>query len=885
MKQLKQSVFLIIALLLSIPSFSANRTKLNENWKFFLGDMPNATRTDYVDNTWLTVNIPHDWAFENGYSVTGVQGVRGSYASGGVGWYRKTINLKPDELNGRQLYLDFDGVYMNSEVWVNNTFVGKHPYGYISFSYDVTKLLHSGQNLISVRVDNSLEPSARWYHGCGIYGDVFLRTANPVHFLKDGTAVTTENVMTKQATVNVKTYIANTNISKEVSVEINLLDADGNPIISPKKEKQSLSGDSTIADVSFNVKNFKLWSTTNPNLYTLVLKVYDGNKVLDSQTIKIGFRDVKWDIQNGFFLNGKQVKLRGVCDHLEAGPTGSMYTEKLLRWKIQLLKDMGCNAIRTAHNPQIPVFYDLCDEMGMLVLDEIFDGWSRKAPFDYGEQAFAEWWKRDLRSFINRDRNHPCIFAYSVGNETHTPASKDLVKACHEFDNTRKVTSGGAETQDMDVRGENGGSGKITFLNTFKPTTQPFIATENPHTYGTRGVYFTQTWYRDGYSKHHQVIPSLTNIEIFTCDLNPSKKENKRNNFCSSYDNSVVRVSSRYIIAYMRDHSWFSGSFRWTGFDYPGESYVHGAWPFRAFQGGALDLAGFKKDLYYLYQSEWTDKPMVHILPHWTHPTMKPGTKIPVWVYTTGDQVELIVNNKSLGKKDKGTKWDELQCQWLVPWEPGKIEAIAYRKGKEIARETIKTSGAPAKLVIDKPSEDLKTDNEDISIVTVKQEDTDGNFYPYGENRIYAVIYGNARMLSMENGNSADDETNFNAQNRNCFMGLNRMFIQSTGGNADSPVSVLVGSIIGDKRLTLSNKVSIDVKEIALRGDTPKRNLRITYTTNNSSPRYDSPVYSDPFSIKMGQTVRAAVFNGKKCILTMKESFVESEGLYLSETK
>jgi hypothetical protein len=235
-------------------------------------------------------------------------------------------------------------------------------------------------------------------------------------------------------------------------------------------------------------------------------------------------------------------------------------------------------------------------------------------------------------------------------------------------------------------------------------------------------------------------------------------------------------------------------------------------------------------------------------------------------------------------EKDKGTKWDELQCQWLVPWESGKIEAIAYSNGKEIARETIKTSGAPAKLVIEKPSEDLKPDDEDISILTVKQEDTDGNFYPYGENRIYANIYGNARMLSFESGNSADDETNFNAQNHNCFMGLNRMFIQSTGGNADSPVSVLVGSINGDKHLTLSNKVSIDVQEIALRGDTPKRNLRITYTTNNSSPRYDSPVYSDPFSIKMGQTVRAAIFEGEKCILTMKESFVKGEGLYLSKT-
>jgi len=886
--KLKQTLILIIVLILSVPVFSANKIKINNNWKFFYGDMPCAINNDYSDNLWRTINIPHDWAFENGYSVTGVQGVRGSYASGGVGWYRKMINITSNELDSKQFFLDFDGIYMNSEVWVNGQYMGKRPYGYISFSYNVTKALHPGKNLVSIRVDNSLEPSARWYHGCGIYGDVFLRSTSPIHFIKDGTSITTENTLTNKATVNIKTSIANAKFSKKsenfknITLSVDMLDTEGNIIASTKKKKQTLKMDKTTLSMSFNVKNFKLWDPKNPNLYSIEMKISEGNKTIDSQNIRIGFRDIKWSIENGFILNGKQTKLYGVCDHLEAGPVGAMSTEKLLRWKIQLLKDMGCNAIRTSHNPQIPIFYDLCDEMGILVLDEIFDGWSRKAPFDYGEQAYEEWWKRDLASFINRDRNHPSIFAYSVGNETHTSASKDLVKFCHELDSTRKVTSGGAETQDMDIRGENGGSGKQSFLNTFKPTTQPFLATENPHTFQTRGVYFTQSWFRDGYSKEHQIIPNLTDKEIFTCELNPSKKVNRRNNFNSSYDNSVVRVSSRYILAYMRDHNWFSGSFRWTGFDYLGESGVHGGWPFRAFQGGPLDLAGFKKDLYYLYQSEWTDKPMIHILPHWTHPNMKLGTKIPVWVYTNGDEVELIVNGTSLGRKKKGEKWNELQCQWLVPWAPGQVQAIAYKNGQEIARETIKTSGAPTKIAIEKPHEELKNDFEDIAIVTIKQEDAKGNFYPYGENRIYTKIYGNARMLSFESGNSADDETNFNAANHNCFMGLNRMFIQSTGGNKNSPVSILIASINGDKRLKLSNKVTIDVHEIALRGKNPKRNLRITYTTNGRSPKYNSTIYDGPFNIKMGQTVRAAIFDGKRLILNMEEKFTKNEGLYLT---
>ena len=890
MNLLKLTLGLMFGLLSCMPSFAAERTKLNKNWKFFLGDAPSASQISFTDNLWRTVNVPHDWAFENGYSKDGAQEDRGGYASGGIGWYRKTISLNPNEQEGKRFYLDFDGVYMNSEVWVNGAYLGRHPYGYTSFSYDVTQLLHPGQNLISVRVDNSLEPSARWYHGCGIYGDVFLRTTNPVHFIKDGTAITMDKVLTSKANVRVKTEIANFNHSDQISLEMNLLDASGHPVITPQRNKMTLTGEKTTFDVSFNVKNFELWSDTNPTLYTLEMVMRKGKDIIDSQKINIGFRHIEWTIEKGFFLNGKQLKLRGVCDHLEAGPTGAITTEKILRWKLQLLKDMGCNAIRTAHNPQIPLFYKLCDEMGLLVMDEVFDGWEQKALHDYGEQDFKEWWEKDLRSFIRRDRNHPSVIVYSLGNETRGDVAKDLVRVCHEEDYTRLVTSGHSAPEAMDILGMNGASEKAEFLKSFKPTDKPFVATENPHTWQVRGYYRSQTWYRDAFKSKKQTpqwIPNLTDKEIFTYDWTaPQNKDNAKQCFNSSYDNATVRVTARHMIAFERDHDWYSGGFRWTGFDYLGEAgYVHGGWPFRAFEGGALDLAGFKKDLYYLYQSEWTDKPMVHILPHWTHPVMKAGTKIPVWVYTTGDQVELIVNNQSLGKKMKGTKWDEIQCEWLVPWQPGTIEAIAYKKGKEIARETIQTSGAPSKLAITNSNEALKADAEDIAIITLTQQDRKGTFYPYGENRVFTKIFGNASILSFESGNPVDDETNFGASSHRCFMGMNRLFVQSTGGEDNSPVSVVVGAINGDKRLALSNKISIDVKEVALRGKTPQRNLRITYTTDGTEPSTNSPVYTTPFAIKMGTTVKATVYEGNKRLLRMEENFKEGEGLYWGKTE
>lgn len=879
---MRNTFILTLLLLFYIANISANIKNLNNNWKFFYGDIPEAKYVDFDDSEWKDIRIPHDWAFENGYSANALQKDKGGYLGGGIGWYRKEIYLTEKDLSDDFIFIDFEASYMNNQVWINGNFAGERPYGYIPFSFDIKKYLVEGRNIISVRVDNSLEPSARWYHGCGIYGNVSLRSHKNAFFEKDGIFITTPS----KDKVSINARIISTAKSGNYSAKLEILDKAGQ--CKAMLETVKISTENNIAEINLNlkIKKAELWSPEKPNLYTSRITLSDSNnQTIETKCIDFGFRFIEWSPDKGFILNGKQYKLRGVCEHLEGGPTGAIVTEQLIRWKVKLLKDMGCNAIRTAHNPHLPIFYKVCDEMGMLVMDELFDGWHKKADFDYGFQAFDIWYDKDVRDFIRRDRNHPSVFLYSLGNETKGDVAKDMVRICHEEDHTRLVTSGDSNPEDMDVYGVNGKSEKKTFLETYKPGEKAYIGTENPHTWQVRGFYRTKTWYRDKYPNPKQdpmLIPDLTDKEIFCYDwTSPDRRKSAKQIFNSSYDNATVRVTARHIIGMLRDKDWFSGSFRWTGFDYLGEAgYVHGGWPFRAFQSGALDLAGFPKDLYYLYQSEWTNKDMVHILPHWTHPKMKEGTEIPVWVYTTGDEVELLLNGKSLGKVKKGKKWNEMQCEFRVPWTPGKIEAIAYRKGKEIARTFQATAGAPVRIDIDIENKNLKADCQDISIISISQKDSKGVLYPYGENRIHAYIEGDAKILSFENGNPVDTETNFNAKSRRCFFGLNRIFIQSAGYDKTSPVSLSLSCISGDKKLWASNKVSIIYENISLRGNKPENKVEIYYTTDGRKPYKNSTQYVAPFELKEPATVKAVVFINGKDAIYMQESFGPNEGLY-----
>ena len=864
------AVLLVLGLL---PSVSAGREVrgFDADWRFALGDPDGAEAPGFDDGSWRLLSVPHDWAFEADYTPDGAQTDRGGYKPGGIGWYRKSFEF-PAAWRKRRVRIEFDAVYMNSEVWINGAYVGKRPYGYISFGYDLTPHLKPGRNVVAVRVDNSLEPSARWYHGCGIYGHVRLVAAESVHIGPDGVFVTTPTVTDGKAEVHVDTELVNDGIAAGTFVlETVILDPAGQRVAAERDTVSLNSRETGKVRQALPVTDPVRWDTATPHLYKAVSRLSASGRPLDEVTTRFGIRTIRWDTATGFWLNGRNVKLRGVCDHLEAGPVGAASPDELIRWKIQLLKAMGCNAIRTAHNPQVPVFYDVCDELGMLVMDEIFDGWKKKAAEDYGKQAFDDWWERDLRAWLKRDRNHPCVIIWSLGNETGGDVAADLVRVCHELDPSRLTTSGHSGSRAMDVFGVNGHSEKKHFFE--KVPEKPFVSTESPHTWQVRGYYRTRTWYRDGYPNKRQdpfVCPDLTEKEIFTYDWAPPGGLRKRKQiFNSSYDNAMVRITARKNWELMRDLPWHGGHFRWTGFDYLGEAgYVHGGWPFRAFMGGALDLAGFEKDLFYFYQSQWTDEPTVHVLPHWTHPKMAAGTGIPVWVYSNCDEVELLLNGKSLGRDRPGTKWDEMQCEWIVPWTPGKLEAVGYRGGEEVARTSQVTAGAPSRLA-------FTVEGDACPIITVKLTDEKGVMNPYAENRVHYRIDGPARILSLESGNPVNTENNYGTTSRTAFFGLARAFLQTTDDDGD--ISVVAGAILGEKQLMTCDRVSIDVRRIALRGKAVSGKLTVSYSTDGTDLLRP---YAGPFSVEPGTRVKAVVMDGGKVLFSMDERFGPTEGIH-----
>ncbi len=855
----------------------------NANWKFLLQDESEAFQPGWDDSNWKKLDVPHDWAFEKGVSKNGAQSDKGGYFDGGIGWYRKVFDV-PAEWDKKRILIEFDGVYMNSEVWINGHYLGKRPYGYISFRYELSEFLKPRKNTIAIRVDNSQEPSARWYHPCGIYAPVRLIVTNQQFIVPKGVYVIQSKVDSAHANLKIETTLENrTNSKLGVIIETSILNSSGELIETTSQKVDWNSKQTAKINQTLELNNPELWSPDSPYLYTVESRLLLKKQVLDEVKTTVGIRSIDWKTESGFWLNGKVTKLLGVCEHYEGGPVGGAWTKPLLKWKLSLLKEMGVNAIRTAHNPVPPMFYDLCDEMGLLVMDEIFDGWGRKAEKDYGAQAFDEWWKTDVTEWITRDRNHPSVFVYSLGNETRgeVAVAEDLVALCHTLDSTRQVTSGHSASEFMDVYGINGHSERQGFYASKLPD-KPIVATEAPHTWQTRGYYRTKTWYRDGYPNKRQQpfeLPDLTEKEVFHYEWAPKENwTNSKQHFISSYDNGMVRISARKNWELMRDFPWYSGHFRWTGFDYYGETGYHGGWPFRLFMGGALDVAGFEKDLFYFYQSQWTEKPMIHILPHWTHPELKAGTKVPVWVYSNCDEVELFINGKSLGKDRPGTIWDEMQCEWLVPWVPGILEAKGYVNGIETVHAIQITAGSPAKLQLKKETNYIDTEEDNISIVTAAITDSKNVFYPFGENKVYYHFDGPVRILSLENGDPVDTTKNVGLNSKKAFMGLTRAFLELN--KTSEPVRLIAGAILGEKQLIHSNLVSIDTESLVVRGDFAEEPLQIYYTLDRTEPDLKSPEYKNPFSVDLGTTVKAIVVRKKEVILKMEEKFDSDLGLF-----
>jgi beta-galactosidase len=768
------------AILSCSPAKESTRTveKFTRDWKFNLGDSPGFKNADFDDTGWRSLNLPHDWSIEGAFDEKNPSTFSGGALPGGVGWYRKTFTL-PADRKDRLVFIDFDGVYWNSEVWINEEYLGKRPSGYSSFRYDLTPHLRFGpdKNVVAVRVDNSKQPNSRWYSGSGIYRNVWLVTTDKVHVDHWGTFVTTPEVSEKSARVSIKTKVSNASgAAEEVQLTTSVYDGQGRVVVSATaKQPVPKNGTYEFAQ-ELQVANPALWSVKSPQLYKAVSEVVVGGKKLDIYETPFGIRFFKFDPEKGFFLNGKPQKILGVCNHHDLGCLGAAVNTRALERQLEILRGMGVNAIRTSHNTPAPELLDLCDRMGFLVMDEAFDVWkNKKVDYDY-HQFFDEWHRRDLEDLVLRDRNHPSVIIWSIGNEimeqwdsTGIPMTRDLVGIVKALDTSRPVTAGlnppsnegnsFVKSGALDLIGYNYDHRNYEAFPKNFPA-KIFIGTESCSSLASRG---------------HYDMPS-DSIRRWPVRWDLPFKEGNPGNTVSAYDNvsapwgSTQRETWRLI----KKFDYLSGMFIWTGFDYIGEPTPYG-WPSRSSYFGIVDLAGFPKDSYYLYQSEWTDQPTLHIFPHWNWPN---GKAVDVWAYTNCEEVELFLNGKSLGTKRKTP--DDLHLVWRVTYEPGTLKAIGRTGGKEVMTKEIHTAGAPAKVVLQADRTGIHADGSDLSFVTVRIEDANGNLIPDATNLVRFEVTGEGFIAGVDNGSQTSLES-FKANQRKAFNGLCLAVLQSNG--------------------------------------------------------------------------------------------------------
>jgi len=796
------SIFSFIIIIAFSYSCSENsetispRQKVNFDfdWKFSKGDFPKGMEIEFDDSKWQQINVPHDWSILDTFSKDNPTGKPGGFASGGLGWYRKIFTLDKKDAASK-ISIEFGGVYENSEVWINGHYLGKRPFGYISFNYDLTPHLNfKGENVLAVKVDNSKQPNARWYTGSGIYRHVWLVITGKLHLARHGVYATTPLITADSAVVNVATTIENDfDEAKEFNL-INEIWSSENELVAKVETAANLlqnkSGDFVQ---KLTVLKPELWSPDKPTLYKLKTIISNPKTSFDEVETNIGIRHFTFSPDSGFTLNGQSMKFKGVNNHSDLGALGAAINNRVLERRLEILKEMGCNAIRTAHNPPCKELLDMCDRMGFMVMDEAFDEWLESWPFGgikkpegkakYGYHLhFNEWAEKDLTELIRRDRNHPSIILWSVGNEIPdacfeigTERLKKLMQVVRNEDPTRPITCGithmhlanesGFASQ-LDVTGYNGGGGSC-FMYEKDHETYPdriFIATEVPHSFQTRGVYRTHSWYRGqnplgGIMK----VPNLSEEEIFT---------DVPKYYSSSYDNAMVRIGARDSWRRTRDFPYMCGEFRWTGFDYLGETMF--GWPAKFWNFGIIDMCGFPKDTYYFYQSQWTEKPMVHILPHWNWKGME-GTKIPVVAYSNCGSVELFLNGKSLGEQEMGDKMDLV---WQVPYQSGVLLAKGKKDGKVVCIKEIKTAGAPVKIQLLADRKTITADGKDVVHIEVNVQDKDNNFVPNASNRINFKVEGEATIIAVDNGDPLNEEA-FDSPTRKAFNGKCLVILKS----------------------------------------------------------------------------------------------------------
>jgi beta-galactosidase len=775
------------------------------------GDTPVAyAQNQFDDSQWRLLNLPHDWGIEGPFKQE-YPGETGKLPWWGVGWYRKHLSV-PASDQGKRIFLDVDGAMAYATVWLNGHYFGGWPYGYASWRMDLTPGLNfGGDNVIAIRLDNP-KNSSRWYPGGGIYRNVWLVKTAPVHVAQWGTYVTTPEITADSATVKLDVTLDNdSDAEATVSVKNQIFElgadgAKGRSIAEfPASAVTIPAHHSLPTELSGPaIEHPKLWSLEKPSRYVVVTTVVQDGKTIDSYQTPFGVRTIEFTADNGFLLNGTRVPINGVCDHHDLGALGSAINVSALRRQITILKEMGCNAIRTSHNPPAPELLDLCDSMGMLVMDESFDCWKRaKKPDDY-HLLFPDWHEKDWRAELRRDRNHPSIIIWSIGNEIAEQGSPaghligaELTRIAHEEDPTRPTSAAC-----NDQRAGYNGFEKVVdvFGYNYKPfeygkfrvanPTMPLYGSETASCVSSRGEYF---------------FPVTTN-----------KNGGKADFQMSSYDLYAPpwATPADWEFKGQDEAPFTAGEFVWTGFDYIGEptpynrdlsnllnftdpaeqarmkkeldELGHIATPSRSSYFGILDLAGFKKDRFYIYQARWRPTlRMAHILPHWNWPD-RVGQVTPVHVYTSGDEAELFLNGKSLGRQKKGQfeyrlHWDD------VVYEPGELKVVAYKDGHKWATDVVKTAGHAAKLLVSADQKKIHADGDELAYVTVTVADDGGVFVPRAKNHIRFTVVGPGEIIATDNGDATSFES-FQAPEHDAFNGLALAIVRSKAGQSGTIV-------------------------------------------------------------------------------------------------
>ena len=752
----------------------------NFDWRFKLGENPGASKLEFQDSNWRKLNLPHDWSIEGTFSEDNPTKPEGGALPAGIGWYRKNFTI-PEAWVDKSVSIEFGGVYKNSEVWINGRYLGKRPNGYISFAYNLTDYLNYGEqtNVIAVKVDNSLQPNSRWYSGSGIYRNVRLVASEKLHVAHWGTHVTTPKVTKNKALVNYEVTVQNNSrLIKKFKLETKIYDAKNREVGKTTTLEKLYPNKSLVKTSEIEVINPKLWSLENPYMYRIVTRIYEDSELVDNYTTTTGIRYFNFDAKKGFFLNGKPTKILGVCLHHDNGALGAVANKSAIERKLNILKDMGVNAIRTAHNPPSSELLELCDQMGFLVQDEAFDVWKKKKLASDYSLNWDKWHTKDLEDLIKRDRNHPSVIMWSIGNEireqydkTGIAITKKLVDIVKNLDATRPVTCALNEINPnknfiyksgaLDVLGFNYKHKAYPDLpKIFKG--EKIIVSESMSALATRGHY---TMPSDSIYRWPEKDRPFGN-EDFTV---------------SAFDQVSTPWGSTHEESWkiIKKLDFISGLFVWTGFDYLGEPTPY-TYPARSSYFGIVDLAGFPKDAYYMYQSEWTNKPVLHLFPHWN---WEEGQEIDVWAYyNNADEVELFLNGESLGSKSK--QEDDLHVCWQLNFQPGTLKAVSRKNGKVVLEKEIHTAGEASKIELIPHKESIKRDQYDLVYITVNMLDAQGNFVPKADNLIHFEVEGGGKIVGVDNGYQAN-LTSFKAKEIKSFNGKCLVIIQSNGKKDD----------------------------------------------------------------------------------------------------